>query len=100
MEAPSSAKAWGHWENFGFSIECHEEPTEGLSTEGSWSNLHYKSELSFLNKFIYFIYLFLAALDLLCCAQAFSSFGEQRPLFVAVSGVLTAVASLVAEHGL
>ena len=47
-----------------------------------------------------FIYLFLAALGLRCCAQAFSSCGEWGLLFVAVHGLLTAVASLVAEHGL
>ena len=47
-----------------------------------------------------FIYLFLAALVLHCCAQAFSSCGEQGLLFVAVRGLLIAVASLVAEHGL
>ena len=55
--------------------------------------------LTFL-KFIYFIYLFLAALGLRCSARAFSSCGERGLLFVAVRGLLTAVASLVAEHGL
>ena len=51
--------------------------------------------------FIYlFIYLFLAALDLRCCAWAFSSCGELGLLFIAVCGLLIAVASLVAEHGL
>ena len=54
----------------------------------------------FFNKFIYFIYLFLAALGLRCCTRAFSSFSERGLLFVAVHGLLTAVASLVAEHGL
>ena len=47
-----------------------------------------------------FIYLFLAALGLRCCTQAFSSCGEQELLFVAVRGLLTAVASLVVEHRL
>ena len=47
-----------------------------------------------------FIYLFLAASGLCCCAQGFSSCGEQGLLFVAVPGLLIAVASLVAEHGL
>ena len=42
----------------------------------------------------------MAALDLCCCAWAFSSCGEWGPLFVAVHGLLIAVASLVAEHGL
>ena len=54
----------------------------------------------FFNKFILFIYLFLAALGLHCCARTFSSCGEQGLLFVAVHGLLIAVASLVAEHGL
>ena len=54
----------------------------------------------FLNKFIYFIYLFLAALGLCCCTQAFSSCSEQGLLFVAVCRLLIAVVSLVAEHGL
>ena len=49
---------------------------------------------------IYFIYLFLAALGLRCCTRAFSSCNEQGLLFVVVHGLLTAVASLVAEHGL
>ena len=51
-------------------------------------------------KFIYFIYLFFAALGLRCCVRAFSSCGERGLLFVAVCGLLIAAASLVAEHGL
>ena len=47
-----------------------------------------------------FLSLFLAALGLCCCTQAFSSCGEQGLLFVAVRGLLTAVASLVADHRL
>ena len=51
--------------------------------------------------FVFFLCVFvLAALGLHCCAQAFSSSGEQGLLFVAVHGLLIAVASLVAEHGL
>ena len=42
----------------------------------------------------------MAASGLHCCARAFSSCGEQGLLFAAVCGFLTAVASLVAEHGL
>ena len=53
--------------------------------------------LFFKNKFIY---LFLAALGLHCCAWAFSSCGEWGLLFVAVHGLLIVVASLVVEHGL
>ena len=52
------------------------------------------------NKFIYFIYLFLAALGLCCCAQVFSSCGERGLLYVVVRGLLIAAASPVAEHGL
>ena len=54
----------------------------------------------FFLKFIYFTYLFLAALGLRCCTRAFSSCGEWGLLFVVVRGLLIAVASLVAEHGL
>ena len=53
---------------------------------------------SFLKKL--FIYLFMAALGLCCCEQAFSTCGEWGLLFIAVHGLLIAVASLVAEHGL
>ena len=49
---------------------------------------------------LFFLSLFLAALGLRCSAQAFSSCGNQGPLFVAVCSLLIAVASLVAEHGL
>ena len=42
----------------------------------------------------------MAVLDLRCCARAFSSCGEWGPLFIAVRGPLTIVASLVAEHRL
>ena len=47
-----------------------------------------------------FIYLFLAVLGLRFCARAFSSCSERGPLFIAVRGPLTVVASLVAEHKL
>ena len=52
----------------------------------------------FLNLFIYL--LFLAVLGLRFCARASSSCGEWGPLFIAVRGPLTVVASLVAEHRL
>ena len=52
---------------------------------------------SFFNKFIY---LFLAALGLRCCTRTFSTRRKWRLLFVAVHGLLIAVASLIAEHGL
>ena len=41
----------------------------------------------------FFIYLFLAALGLRCCARAFSGCGERGLLFVVVRGLLTVVAS-------
>ena len=53
-----------------------------------------------INLLILFIYLFLAALGLCCCTWAFSTCSEQGLLFIAVRGLLIAVASLVAEHGL
>ena len=53
--------------------------------------------ISFIKKNFFF---FLVALDLHCCMQVFSSCGEQGLLFIAVHGLLIAVASLVAEHGL
>ena len=37
---------------------------------------------------------------LCCCTWAFSNCGEQWLLFIVVRGLLTALASLVAEHGL
>ena len=47
-----------------------------------------------------FSFFLLAALGLRCCTRAFSSCGERGLLFVAVRGLLIAVASLVAEHRL
>ena len=56
--------------------------------------------ISFFKIFIYFIYLFLAALGLRCCARAFSSCGEWGLPFVAVRGLLIVAVSLVAEYEL
>ena len=42
----------------------------------------------------------MAVLDLHFCARAFSSCGKRGPLFIAVRGLLIAVASLVVEHEL
>ena len=64
---------------------------------GGQKNLPTNYQFNFINVFIY---LFLAALGLCCCMQAFSSCSEQGLLFFAVPRLLTAVASLVAEHGL
>ena len=52
-----------------------------------------------INLFILFYLFIFAVLGLHCCALAFSSCGEQGPLFVVVRGPLIAVASL-AEHRL
>ena len=57
------------------------------------SNVH-------LEKNVFFFLYFLAVLGLHCCARAFSSCGERGLLFVAVHGLLMAVASPVAECGL
>ena len=43
---------------------------------------------------------FLAVLGLRFCARAFSSCGKRGPLFIAVCGPLTIMASLIAEHRL
>ena len=59
------------------------------------------AELLFLRFFLKINYLFiLAVLSLRCCPRAFSGCSERGLLFVAVRGLLIAVASLVAEHGL
>ena len=42
----------------------------------------------------------MAVLGLRFCARAFSSCGEQGPLFIAVRGPLTVAASPIAEHRL
>ena len=42
----------------------------------------------------------MAELGLCCCVQSFSSRGERGLLFTVVRGLLIAVASVVAEHGL
>ena len=55
---------------------------------------------SFFNKFIYFIYLFLAELGFHCCVWFFSSCGKQGLLFVVVRRPLIAVTSPVEEHRL
>ena len=57
------------------------------------------SILTFL-KNLYFIYFIFGCVWSSCCVQASSSCCERGLLFFAVHGLLTAVASLVAEHGL
>ena len=41
----------------------------------------------------------MAMLGLRCCVRAFSSCGDRGLLFATMRGLLIAVASLVAEHG-
>ena len=60
----------------------------------------YRKLNGILNLTFFFFNLFLAALGLRCCMRAFYSFGGLGLLFVGVHGLLIAVASLVAEHGL
>ena len=50
--------------------------------------------------FLIYLFIFLAVLGLRFCARAFSSCSKRGPLFIAVHGPLTVVASLVAEHRL
>ena len=63
----------------------------GVGTE----NLHRFFLFSFFN-----VFLFLVALGLCCCPQAFSSWSEQGLLFISVDELLIAVASRLVEHGL
>ena len=77
------------------SPQLHHTLSSGPHMTGVQSH---KVFLSFFKNI--FIYLFLAALGLRCCMRAFSGWGELGLLFIAVHGLLTAVASLVAEHGL
>ena len=95
------------------AFECRLIKSERKANKGQLFNdstgnlisyiIHYLDKLyKILHNIYYSIFkcLFLVALGLRCCTQPFSSWGEWRPLFVAVHGLLTAVASLVAEHKL
>ena len=71
-------------------------------TPKSWKNpekMLQKKDMHFFFINLFIFYLFLAALGLRGCAWAFSSCSERGLLFIAVHGLLIAVASLVAEHG-
>ena len=68
-------------------------------------------QMEFFKKFIYLIYLFLAALGLCCCTWAFSSCSKRRLLFIARAShcggfsccgarALGTWASVVVAHGL
>ena len=72
-----------------------------LPREDVQKDIHVQKD--FLKIIYLFIYLFLAALSLRSCTRGFSSCDEWGLLFVAVRGLLIAVASLVAlvvEHRL
>ena len=88
-----------------YTLKSHCVEVEMTFPRGpSWVQVNWAGDLSvpgsFLKKIYVFIYLFLAALGLCCCSWAFSSCGKRRLLFFVVRGLLMAVASLVAEHGL
>ena len=63
-------------------------------------HLFYFIFLFFIFYFFLIYFLFLAVLGLRCCVWAFSSCGARGLLFFVVRGLLIAMASLVAEHGL
>ena len=69
-----------------------------LLSSSPYQRMQLFDSLSFFKKFIYLFYFWLCCI--LAAAWAFSSCGERGLLFVAVHGLLIAVASLVAEHGL
>ena len=74
-----------------------QSPGTQASSKGNPKYLRCKQLLIFVALFL-FIYFFLAVLGLCFCARAFSSCGKRGPLFIAVRGPLTIVASLVVEH--
>ena len=68
-----------------------------------YANLGKETEIQQSQGFFFFfliLFLFLAVLGLHCCTQAFSSCSELGLPFIAVRGLLIAVASLIAEHRL
>ena len=69
-----------------------------ITSLGGKYRLH--TSICFLKIIYLFIYLFMAALGLRCCTQAFSSCGELGLLFVVVAGFSWRWLPLVAEHGL
>ena len=87
------------------SAACGISPDQGLNPcplhwqADSQPPRHQGSPLFFFFLINLYIYLFLAALGLRCCAWAFSSCGGWGLLFIAVRRFLIVVAFLVAEHG-
>ena len=74
---------------------------KGVQTFKNYFNDQYNWKCLYLliYLFIYLFILFLAALGLHCCTWAFSSCGEWGLLFVAVHGLLIALASLFGSTG-
>ena len=64
------------------------------------SNLQIQCNLYQITNGIFFFNLFLAVLGVHFCPRAFSSWGNQGPLFIMVRGPHTIAASLVAEQHL
>ena len=103
---------WREWDGQGNSVQLEGGQAGGRFPEGLSDHANelapYPNNAGegkdfccfFFNKFIYFIYLVLGVLGPHCCMWAFSSCSEWGLLFTAVRGLLIAVASLVAEHGL
>ena len=71
-----------------------------MSFEMNFASFYYYKTTVAMPVFFFLIYLFLAALGLCCCMWALSSCSDWGLLFFAVCMLLTAVASLVAEHRL
>ena len=74
--------------------------TEILKLKDGTKFFFFLNNSSCLFFYFYLFILFTAVLGLRFCARAFSSCGKWGPLFVAVRGPLTVVASVVAEHRL
>ena len=55
---------------------------------------------SIIHFFLRYIHLLMAVLGLRCCVWGFSNCSEQGLLFIVVHGLLIAVVSLAAAHGL
>ena len=89
----------------GCSAACGIFPDKGsnpcpLHWQADSYPLRHQGSPFFIDFFKNLFYLPLAVLGLHCCMRVFSSCSEWGLLFVAVRGLLIAVASLVGEHGL
>ena len=81
-----------------FNLEGHISKYSHI--RGYGFNIRILGEQNSVHNIFFFFILLLAVLGLRCCAWAFSTCGEWGLLFVEVHWLLTAVASLVMEHGL